>query len=98
MAFKDTFIVKEAGPFQLIPGGKPAGEPADPQGYLYSAEEDKTQKEQLQAAVGYVIASLKEFQTKIEDASDEQLYSIALDMMDTQSDLLWAIKKVLNEE
>jgi hypothetical protein len=98
MSLKDAFIVKEAGPFRVIPGGKPAHEPSDPQGSLYPAEDGQTDKEQLQASVKYVIAKLKEFEEKIEQASDEQLYSIALDMTDVQSDLLWALKKVLEKE
>ncbi len=93
-----VFIVREAGPFRVIPGGKPEHEPADPQGSLYPAEDGQSEKEQLQVAVKYVISSLREFETKIAAAPDEQIRDIALDMMDTQSDLLWAIKKVLNRE
>lgn len=100
MSLKDAFIVKEAGPFTVIPGGKPSGEPSDPQGMLYATDdpEGRDDKTQFLATVKYVIANLREFETKIEEASDEQLYGVALDMMDTQSDLLWAIKKILNKE
>lgn len=98
MKLRDVFIITEAGPFRVIPGGKPSGEPSDPQGYLYSADEQLGPKEKLQTAVRYVIENLKEFQTKLDGASDDQVYSIALDMMDTASDLNWALKAALEEE
>lgn len=99
MAFKDVFIVKEAGPFRVLPGGKPSGEPSDPQGMLYATDDGQDDKEQFLAVVKYVGAKLKEFETVIEGASSEgELYDIALEMMDTQSDLLYGIKKILNKE
>jgi len=98
MSIRDLFIVKEAGPFEVIPGGKHPDAPADPQGYLYSADEGKTPREQLLTSIDFVIAKLKEERDQINKASDDQLHSIALDMMDTASDLNWALKKVLDEE
>lgn len=98
MSIRDIFIIKEAGPFEVIPGGKPSGEPSDPQGILYPADQDQSKKGKLLTSLSYVISNLGDFKTRVEAASDEQLYKLALDMMDTASDLNWALKEIIEDE
>jgi hypothetical protein len=97
MGIGRVFIIHETGSFRVIPGGKLADEPSDPRGSLYSVD-ISTQKSQLLSTVDYVTAKLGELRGVISNSSDENIYSICLELKDLASDLNFTAQRILDEE